>query len=420
MSERLGEEPQLSICIPTYNRCGYLEQVLAALAPIRARVDAEIVVSDDASSDDTAEFLAGFAAREPRVRLYRQPKRIGGFANTIFVLRAARGRFTVYHGDDDRLAEDGLVDALAFLEAHPGYAALYAPVEGYDLATNRSLGYGLYTEQAFDFDHERRIDLIAYVSAGLTPEHAVYRTAGLASVIHDPQIYWSLSLLDAALRAGTIRFVPKPFYRAIQSHWPGERRDQMFQGLMADIIAWETFRSGLEAILAAQPGGLAQRERFAQARAQIDRTLAQRQGVALDFLSAQRRWVEFVHIYRVLAMRGALPRAFPTTDLLRISLQAVAALISDYRALHGFGRVILAGLGDTAGVLVDMLDIEPGVVSTAPDLAATGAPGDDTLLVVADRAMADAALGCGYWGHAVRDFAALFAAYDLTSLTPAS
>ena len=74
------------------------------------------------------------------MRVYKQPKRIGGFANTLFVLRAARARFTVYHADDDRLNHDGVVQALDFMAGHPDYSALYAPVETYDLATDQSLG----------------------------------------------------------------------------------------------------------------------------------------------------------------------------------------------------------------------------------------------------------------------------------------
>jgi glycosyltransferase involved in cell wall biosynthesis len=403
--------PQLSICIPTYNRRGYLEGVLAALAPIRARVDAEVVVSDDASSDDTASFLGDLAARDRGLRVLRQPKRLGGFANTIEVLRAARGRFTVYHADDDRLAEDGLVEALGFLEANPAYAAYYAPVQTVDLATDQLGALGLHTAEVADFDHAHRLELVAYVAAGLTPEHAVYRTTALASVAYDPQIYWSLILLHAALNGGRVRFAPTPFYRATLSHWPGELRPQLFQQMMADMASWETFRAGLEMILAAQPGILAERARIAQARALIDRSIGQRQSLALDFLSAQARWIEFIDVYRVLALRDALPRAFADLDLLRLSMNAIATVILSHASLHGFARVVLTGLRELAPILTEALGATLPV-STAPELAAVAADAG-TLLVVADAAMAEAAVARGAARHAVRDFAALYAAYDL-------
>jgi hypothetical protein len=409
--------PLLSICIPTYNRRTYLEGVLAALAPIRARIDAEIVVSDDASTDDTASFLAAFAAREPQVRMIRQTRRLGGFANTIEVVRAARGRFAVYHGDDDRLAADGLTEALDFLQAHPDHAAVYAPVDSYDLATGRSLGHGLHATEVLEFDTNRRVELIDYICLGLTPEHAVYRTDALVGVIHDPQIYWSLTLLAAALRGGKVRFALTPFYRAVQSHWPGERRDQLFHRLMADTLAWETFRAGLEVILTAQTGLLAQPERLAAVRARIDGTIGQRQGMALDFLITQQRAVEFVHAYRMLALRGALPHAFAPAILFGVTVQAVGQVLADYRALHGFARIVLVGLGDVGALMTSLVpDDEQAIMVTAPDLAAAGAPDADTLLVVADRRGVEAALARGFSAHATRDFAALLAAFDLAGL----
>jgi len=418
MSGSRPSEPLLSICIPTYNRRTYLEGVLTALAPIRARIDAEIVVSDDASTDDTASLLETFAAREPRVRVIRQTRRLGGFANTIQVLRAARGRFAVYHGDDDRLAEGGLVEALDFLQAHPDHAALYAPVDSYDLATDRSLGHGRHATAVVEFDSQRRVELIDYICLGLTtPEHAIYRTDALAGVIHDPQIYWSLTLLAAALRSGTVRFALTPFYRAVQSHWPGERRDQLFHRLMADALAWETFRAGLEVILAGQPGLLAQPERLAAVRARIDGTIARRQGMALDFLIAQQRAVEFVHVYRMLALRGALPHGFAPAVLFGVTVQAVGQVLADYRALHGLARIVLVGLGDVGALMASVMPAEVQAITTAaPDLAAAGTPDADALLVVADRRGVEAAIAQGFAAHATRDFAALFAAFDLAGL----
>jgi len=408
-------EPLLSICIPTYNRRVYLENTIAALAPILARAPVEIVVSDDASSDDTPAFLAELAAREPRARIVRQPKRLGGFANTLFVLRAARGRFAVYNADDDRLVADAVLATVGFLEANPDYSAVYAPVEGFDITSDRSTGLSAHTAETVDFDARQRLDLIAYICLGLMPEHAVYRTAGLHGVMPDPQIYWSLTLLDAALCHGKVRFTPAPFYRATYSHWIGEQRDQLFERLLADTLSWETFRFGLEMILIGQPDGHAQPSRLSQTRALIDQSIGKRQGVALDFLAAQARWVEFVHAYRMLSVRGALPREFPELELFRASINAVAAVIADHRLIHGFDRVMLVGLPDFAVVLAETLAAMAISVASAPNLESVPA-GEGVLLVVADGAMAEQTVGLGVPHHAVRNFAALYATYDLTAL----
>jgi hypothetical protein len=409
-------EPLLSVCIPTYNRRVYVENTVAALAPLLARAPVEIVISDDASSDETGVFLDELAAREPRARIFRQPKRLGGFANTLFVMRAARGRFAIYNADDDRLIEDGVFAAIDFLESHPDYSALYAPVEGFDLTTGRSTGLFLHSPDTVDFANHQRLELIAYICRGLTPEHAVMRTACLSGVIYDPQIYWSIELLAAAMRHGKVRFAPgPPFYRATYTHWEGERREQLSSQLMADTLSWETFRFGLEMILSGVPDAHAQRDRIAQARALIDESIGKRQSTALDFLATQARWVEFVHAYRMLALRGALPRAFSQLELIRVSFNAVATVIADYRSMHGFARVMLVGPHEITTVLTDVLSARAIDVSQVEDVESAVAA-ENPLLVVADAAMVEQAVERGLPRHAVRNVMALYAAFDLTAL----
>ncbi len=51
--------PLLSICIPAYNGARFLERVLEALLPqvLEANGEAEVLVIDDCSSDNTAEVV---------------------------------------------------------------------------------------------------------------------------------------------------------------------------------------------------------------------------------------------------------------------------------------------------------------------------------------------------------------------------
>ena len=67
--------PRLSIIIPAYNEVerlpGYLSEIRGELD--RMNLDAEILVVDDGSKDDTAAYVKSVARQDPRVQLLAQP-----------------------------------------------------------------------------------------------------------------------------------------------------------------------------------------------------------------------------------------------------------------------------------------------------------------------------------------------------------
>jgi GT2 family glycosyltransferase len=99
---------------------GSRELLLACLESL-ARMDAEIVVLDNASEDGSA---AAVRERFPDVRVIAQSHRAGFGANHNAVIRATTGRY-VYVLNEDTTADDWGFEALtAYLDAHPRVAAL--------------------------------------------------------------------------------------------------------------------------------------------------------------------------------------------------------------------------------------------------------------------------------------------------------
>jgi|SRR5687767_5683003 len=112
--------PLVTIAIPTYNRAGsYLPIVLdAARAQNYARL--EIIVADNASSDDTASFIQ--TTSDPRLRYVRHQVNIGANRNYNYCLSKARGDYFLLLHDDDVIDVD-FIDACM-------KAANYEIVEG--------------------------------------------------------------------------------------------------------------------------------------------------------------------------------------------------------------------------------------------------------------------------------------------------
>ena len=114
MSDVSESRPILSVCIPAFGSGAWLvARVRAWLAAVESAA-VEIVVSDNASSDGTAEALAAIGDR--RLRLVRQASNVGPFENQLRALEAARGRYVMQMTDKDELLPDGLPAALAALE----------------------------------------------------------------------------------------------------------------------------------------------------------------------------------------------------------------------------------------------------------------------------------------------------------------
>lgn len=99
-ADMTAENPLVSIAIATYNRAHLIGLTLDSL---RAQTvsNFEIIVSDDASTDDTERVCGEYARRDSRVRYDRNATRLGLANNCSRVLRLTRGEFVVLAGDDD-------------------------------------------------------------------------------------------------------------------------------------------------------------------------------------------------------------------------------------------------------------------------------------------------------------------------------
>lgn len=99
---RKTEKSPLSICIPTYNGRAYLGKLLKSLELQRYK-DIEVVVSDDASSDGTAELIKKWQRGFPNIRLFQNRRNLGFDGNMVAVAKRACGEYCWYMGQDDYL-----------------------------------------------------------------------------------------------------------------------------------------------------------------------------------------------------------------------------------------------------------------------------------------------------------------------------
>src|SRR5688572_28337892 len=92
--------PLVSIGLPVYNGERFLSEALDSLLG-QTLADFELIVSDNASTDRTAEICLAYAARDARVRYVRQQTNIGAIRNWNFVARQARGQYFKWASAND-------------------------------------------------------------------------------------------------------------------------------------------------------------------------------------------------------------------------------------------------------------------------------------------------------------------------------
>lgn len=113
---RYAPRVRVTVFIPTYNRAQLLRQTIES-ALGQSHADLGVVVSDNASTDETSAVVEGFG--DPRIRYIRRSTNLGLVGNFNACLEEAKTEFTLILPDDDLLHRDYLADAVGLLENHP-------------------------------------------------------------------------------------------------------------------------------------------------------------------------------------------------------------------------------------------------------------------------------------------------------------
>lgn len=93
----------LSICIPTCNRAEILDEAISALVPLLSEYDIEIIISDNASTDNTPEVVEKYKSLYPEIVYHRNSQNIGPDRNFIQSLLLSVSHYQWLLGDSYRI-----------------------------------------------------------------------------------------------------------------------------------------------------------------------------------------------------------------------------------------------------------------------------------------------------------------------------
>lgn len=110
--------PQLSIIIPTFNNSKYLLECVHSVTTQEFK-DIEVIIVDDASTDNTPTIAAELTTEDSRVHFIRHSRNSGTLASRKTGVLTSTGRYVMLMDQDDELASGALRKLLDFANGYP-------------------------------------------------------------------------------------------------------------------------------------------------------------------------------------------------------------------------------------------------------------------------------------------------------------
>ena len=109
--------PSLSVCIPNYNHARYIVEAFESLVA-QTVPPTEIIVVDDASTDDSLEVIEEFAARHRIVRVIKNSSNIGCYNSVNRAFAEAKGDYVYLMSADDKVLPGFFEKSITLLEKY--------------------------------------------------------------------------------------------------------------------------------------------------------------------------------------------------------------------------------------------------------------------------------------------------------------
>ena len=148
--------PTLSIGMPVYNGAKWIQEAIEYLLN-QSFTDFELIVSDNASTDETADICRRFAARDSRVRYHRHNSNIGVFRNYDYVFQLSTTPYFKWASCNDICLDGFLEKCLAVLRDRPDVVLAY-PKAILIFAPSGEEPYGQEYDDNLNLEQERPSD----------------------------------------------------------------------------------------------------------------------------------------------------------------------------------------------------------------------------------------------------------------------
>lgn len=288
--------PRVTVFIPCHNYGRFLVACVQSVLAQEA-VEVDVLVIDDASTDNSAQIASALAEADPRVGVIVHERNIGHVPTFNEGLRRVSGDYTVLLSADDLLTRRSLARATAIMEANPSVGLVYGHarvVHGEEIGAARTRGRGAHVWRGRDWISAQCRRGLSCISS---PEACVRTSVQHAVGGYTPSLPHAGDLemwLRIAAVADVARVNSDQAYRRI--HGAGMMQTT-FAGLLADLRgrrdAYESFFVGPGARLPRAQRDLATARRRLAVEA-LDQACVQLRGRESDHAAAEA-YLDFAH-----------------------------------------------------------------------------------------------------------------------------
>ncbi|UBF24883.1 glycosyltransferase [Kovacikia minuta CCNUW1] len=116
--------PRLSVGLPVYNGENYIREAIDSILT-QTFEDFELIIADNTSTDKTQEICEEYAARDQRIRYYRNEYNLGASRNQCLTFELSRGEYFRLAAHDDICAPECFQKCVEILDQNPDVVLSY-------------------------------------------------------------------------------------------------------------------------------------------------------------------------------------------------------------------------------------------------------------------------------------------------------
>ena len=116
-----SEYPLVTVGLPVFNGAAHLQLTINAILK-QSYKNIELIICDNASTDETAKIAAKSAYEDTRVRFIKNDVNIGAPNNFNRVLQESLGEFFMWAASDDLHSQDFIEECVGHLLMNPNTA----------------------------------------------------------------------------------------------------------------------------------------------------------------------------------------------------------------------------------------------------------------------------------------------------------